>query len=73
MYCLTQHIDKTTVLHPPHTHTVLVKKVPGTLHVLARAEGHSFDHSFMNMTHVVHQLYFGSRPSSRVLWELKKL
>jgi hypothetical protein len=46
---------------------VLVKKVPGTLHFTARGEGHSFDHAWMNMTHVVHQLYFGSRPSPRKL------
>ena len=46
---------------------VLVKKVPGTLHFTARAEGHSFDFSVMNMTHFVHQLYFGTRPSPRKL------
>jgi hypothetical protein len=46
---------------------VLVKKVPGTLHFTARGEGHSFDHAWMNMTHAVHQFYFGSRPSSRKL------
>lgn len=42
---------------------VLVKKVPGTLHFTARAEGHSFDHTWMNLTHVVHSFYFGSRPT----------
>ncbi|KAI8473082.1 MAG: protein disulfide isomerase [Monoraphidium minutum] len=52
---------------------VLVKKVPGTLHFGARAEGHSFDHAWMNMTHVVHSFYFGSKPSPRKLWELKRL
>jgi len=52
---------------------VLVKKVPGTLHFTARAEGHSFDHAWMNMTHLVHSLYFGSRPSPRKYYELKKL
>lgn len=46
---------------------VLVKKVPGTLHFTARAEGHSFDHAFMNMTHLVHEFHFGSRPSPRKL------
>ena len=44
-----------------HTGFVLVKKVPGTLHFAARSEGHSFDHVWMNMTHVTHMLYFGSR------------
>ncbi|KAI8472288.1 MAG: protein disulfide isomerase [Monoraphidium minutum] len=52
---------------------VLVKKVPGTLHFTARGEGHSFDHAWMNMTHMVHQFHFGSRPSPRKLYELKKL
>ncbi|GBF88082.1 disulfide-isomerase [Raphidocelis subcapitata] len=52
---------------------VLVKKVPGTLHFTARAEGHSFDHGAMNMSHVVHAFHFGARPSPRKLWELKKL
>lgn len=46
---------------------VLVKKVPGTLHFAARAEGHSFDHAWLNATHLVHQFYFGSRPSPRKL------
>lgn len=48
----------------PHPQT---PQVPGTLHFTARAEGHSFDHAWMNMTHAVHQLYFGTRPSSRKL------
>jgi hypothetical protein len=52
---------------------VLVKKVPGTLHFTARAEGHSFDHAWMNMTHVVHGFYFGSRPTPRKYYELRKL
>ena len=33
---------------------VLVKKVPGTLHFLAKSSSHSFDHGAMNMSHVVH-------------------
>eukprot|EP00878_Enallax_costatus_P014939 GHUV01015640.1.p1 GENE.GHUV01015640.1~~GHUV01015640.1.p1 ORF type:complete len:356 (+),score=91.19 GHUV01015640.1:823-1890(+) len=52
---------------------VLVKKVPGTLHFTARAEGHSFDHTWMNMTHVIHNFYFGTRPTPRKYYELKKL
>jgi len=39
---------------------VLVKKVPGTLMFLARSAGHSFDHSSMNMSHVVHAFMFGT-------------
>jgi hypothetical protein len=52
---------------------VLVKRVPGTLHFVARGEGHSFDFALMNMTHVVHAFYFGARPTPRKLWELRKL
>lgn len=38
---------------------VLVKKVPGTLHFLAKSAGHSFDFHAMNMSHIVHHYYFG--------------
>ena len=44
---------------------VLVKKVPGTLHFLAKSPGHSFDFMSMNLTHFVHQWYFGNKPSPR--------
>jgi thiol-disulfide isomerase/thioredoxin len=44
---------------------VLVKKVPGTLHLLAKSPGHSFDFVAMNMSHVVHQWFFGNKPSPR--------
>ena len=44
---------------------VLVKKVPGALHFLAKSPGHSFDYQAMNMSHVVNYLYFGNRPSPR--------
>lgn len=44
---------------------VLVKKVPGALHFLAKSPGHSFDYSAMNMSHVVNYLYFGNKPSLR--------
>jgi thiol-disulfide isomerase/thioredoxin len=44
---------------------VLVKKVPGTLHFVARAPGHSFDYLKMNLSHRVHAMYFGNRPSPR--------
>jgi hypothetical protein len=56
-----------------HPGFVLVKKVPGTLHFTARAEGHSFDNTWMNMTHAVHSMYFGTRPSPRKYYELKRL
>jgi hypothetical protein len=52
---------------------VLVKKVPGTMHFTARGEGHSFDHEWMNMTHMVHSLYFGMVPTARKFGELRKL
>jgi hypothetical protein len=52
---------------------VLVKKVPGTLHFAARSESHTFDHSWMNMSHVIHAFTFGSRPSVRKYQMLQKL
>jgi thiol-disulfide isomerase/thioredoxin len=44
---------------------VLVKKVPGTLHFLAKSAGHSFDPWAMNMSHAVGYMYFGNKPSPR--------
>ena len=44
---------------------VLVKKVPGTLHFLAKSPGHSFDHLTMNMSHVVNYFFVGNKPSPR--------
>lgn len=44
---------------------VLVKKVPGTLHMLAKSPGHSFDHAAMNLSHTVHAFTFGNAPSPR--------
>eukprot|EP00195_Chlamydomonas_chlamydogama_P000232 CAMPEP_0202921332 /NCGR_PEP_ID=MMETSP1392-20130828/77335_1 /ASSEMBLY_ACC=CAM_ASM_000868 /TAXON_ID=225041 /ORGANISM="Chlamydomonas chlamydogama, Strain SAG 11-48b" /LENGTH=565 /DNA_ID=CAMNT_0049614897 /DNA_START=237 /DNA_END=1936 /DNA_ORIENTATION=- len=52
---------------------VLVKKVPGTLHFGARTDGHSFDHAWMNMSHVVHSFYFGSRPTVKKYQLLQRL
>lgn len=42
-----------------------MKKVPGTMHFLAKSPGHSFDFTAMNMTHIVHHMYFGEKPSPR--------
>ena len=44
---------------------LLVKKVPGTLHFSARAPGHTIDYLSMNMSHHVHHLYFGNKPTQR--------
>ncbi|GFR46085.1 hypothetical protein Agub_g7570 [Astrephomene gubernaculifera] len=52
---------------------VMVKRVPGSLHLVARSEGHSFDHAWMNLTHLVHGLHVGSRPSPRKYQQLKRL
>ncbi|KAK9919161.1 hypothetical protein WJX75_009797 [Coccomyxa subellipsoidea] len=52
---------------------VLVKKVPGALHFLAKSPGHSFDYQAMNMSHVVNYLYFGNKPSPRRQQSLAKL
>ncbi|KAG2482258.1 hypothetical protein HYH03_018802 [Edaphochlamys debaryana] len=52
---------------------VMVKKVPGTVHFVARSEGHSFDHAWMNMTHMIHSFHVGTRPSPRKYQQLKRL
>lgn len=52
---------------------VLVKRVPGTLHFAARSEAHTFDHSLMNMSHIIHSLYYGSKPSARKYSLLERL
>lgn len=52
---------------------VMVKKVPGTVHFTAHAEGHSFNHNWMNMSHVVHSFYYGALPTPRKYLELKRL
>lgn len=52
---------------------VLVKKVPGTLRFAARSESHTFDHTWMNMSHVVHSFSFGSRPSLKKYQLLQRL
>ncbi|PSC73593.1 disulfide-isomerase 5-4 [Micractinium conductrix] len=44
---------------------LLVKKVPGTLHFVARGPGHSFDYLNMNLSHQVHYMYYGNKPSPR--------
>jgi len=38
---------------------VRVARVPGNLHVSAHSVGFSFDHSAMNVSHIVHHLSFG--------------
>ena len=40
-------------------------QVPGTLHFVAKAPGHSFDHAAMNLSHSVGYFYFGNKPSPR--------
>ena len=40
-----------------------MKKVPGTLHFLAKSPGHSFDFAAMNLSHIVHHYYFGAKPA----------
>jgi hypothetical protein len=52
---------------------VLVKRVPGTLHFAARSEAHTFDHDLMNMSHIIHSLYYGSKPSVRKYSLLQRL
>ncbi|KAK9832652.1 hypothetical protein WJX81_007592 [Elliptochloris bilobata] len=52
---------------------VLVKKVPGSMHFLAKSPSHTFDYSTQNLSHVVNYFYFGSKPSPRRRAELEKL
>lgn len=39
---------------------VLVKKVPGSMHFLAKSPSHTFDHNKQNLSHVVN--YFCAPP-----------
>jgi hypothetical protein len=72
------HAQKGQLVAAPRVHGcnlagfVLVNKVPGTLHFVARAEGHSFG-GWMNMTHKVHSLRFGARLTARQTRELRRL
>ncbi|KAF5839918.1 endoplasmic reticulum vesicle transporter [Dunaliella salina] len=43
------------------------------LRVAPRSQSHSFDHSTLNMTHVVHSFTLGTRPSYKKFKQLKKL
>ena len=52
---------------------VLVKKVPGAMFISAQSESHSFVPGAMNMSHAVHALYLGHRPTPRKLAELARL
>ena len=52
---------------------VAVKKVPGALYVSAQSASHSFVPGAMNVSHMVHELTLGSRPTPRRLQELARL
>ena len=52
---------------------VAVKKVPGALYVSAQSASHSFVAGAMNVSHSVHELTLGSRPTPRRLQELSRL
>ena len=41
------------------------------LRVGARSESHSFDHSTLNMTHMVHSFNLGNRPTPKKFKQLK--
>ncbi|KAK7259959.1 hypothetical protein RIF29_25597 [Crotalaria pallida] len=51
---------------------VRVKKVPGNLIISARSDAHSFDASQMNMSHVVHHLFFGRKISAMTMNDVKR-
>ncbi|KAL6781846.1 Protein disulfide-isomerase 5-4 [Auxenochlorella protothecoides] len=44
---------------------IMVKKVPGTMHFVARAPGHSIDFLAQDLSHTVNHLYFGLAPSPK--------
>ncbi len=52
---------------------VFVKKVPGALYVSAQSASHSFVPGAMNVSHHVHELSIGTRPTPRRLAELARL
>ncbi|KAK3273619.1 Protein disulfide-isomerase 5-4 [Cymbomonas tetramitiformis] len=52
---------------------VLVKKVPGNVHISAHSHQHSFDHVVMNMSHIVNHLSFGNQISVAKEKEMKRL
>eukprot|EP01023_Acetabularia_acetabulum_P037183 TRINITY_DN3520_c0_g1_i4.p1 TRINITY_DN3520_c0_g1~~TRINITY_DN3520_c0_g1_i4.p1 ORF type:complete len:504 (-),score=68.91 TRINITY_DN3520_c0_g1_i4:2189-3580(-) len=52
---------------------VLVRKVPGTMHFHFNSGSHSFDHSLVNTTHVIHSFYYGMKPSPFRQKQLERL
>jgi len=69
---LTEHALQTVKVGSPGCSVqgfVLVKKVPGNMHISAHSHKHSFDFSVMNMTHQVHHLSFGTE-LSRKKWAM---
>lgn len=45
---------------------LMLNRVPGNFHILARSENHNMNPSMANLTHVVHKLYFGNTMTNRV-------
>lgn len=52
---------------------IMVKKVPGSFMIGAESRSHSFDHSFMNVSHIIHDLSFGHELTKADEYELEKL
>ncbi|KAK7257097.1 hypothetical protein RIF29_30824 [Crotalaria pallida] len=52
---------------------VRVKKVLGNFIISARSDAHSFDASQMNMSHVIHHLFFGRKISAMTMNDVKRL
>jgi thiol-disulfide isomerase/thioredoxin len=46
---------------------LMVNRVPGNFHVMAKSVGHSFDERTSNLSHLVHELTFGPTMSPRML------
>lgn len=50
-----------------------MKKVPGSLHFMEHTDYFSFGLSGIDLTHQVHYLYFGARPSAHAYFQLLRL
>jgi len=45
---------------------LMLNRVPGNFHILARSENHNMNPAMANLSHVVHSLYFGNSMTARV-------
>ncbi|CAM9624399.1 unnamed protein product [Phaeothamnion confervicola] len=53
--------------------TLYVNRVPGNFHIEAGSKSHNFHAAMTNLSHIVHHMSFGQKPSRRVRRKLSKL